>query len=88
MEATEHHIRTSHGDSETYYKNSPGDIPMSGEFQGKGDVATLFALESQTILNTHRDMTTASIYLTCTTQQLESARTTTHLLMTMMAAQR
>jgi hypothetical protein len=58
MEATEHHIRTSHGDSETYYKNSPGDIPMSGEFQGKGDVATLFALESQTILNTHRDMTT------------------------------
>jgi hypothetical protein len=61
MQQTQHHIRTSHGDSTDYYMYKPGDTPFSGEFQGKGDVATLFALESQTILNTHREMTTGIV---------------------------
>jgi hypothetical protein len=61
IESMQHHIQTAHGDSTNYYENDPESIPMSGEIQGKGDVATLFALESQTILNTHRELTTGIV---------------------------
>jgi hypothetical protein len=58
IEQMQHHIRTSHGESAEYYTHQPGDKRLAGEIQGKGDVATLFALESLTILNTHKEMAT------------------------------
>ena len=54
MATMEHSIRTKHGDSSGSYRQLPGDVQLAGETQGKGDVASLWSVESQTILRAHQ----------------------------------
>lgn len=56
MERMEHNVRTSHGDSRGIYKQEHGDAQLAGETQGKGDVASIWSLLSQLILDTHQHM--------------------------------
>jgi hypothetical protein len=54
MEDMRHHIRTKHGDSKTTYGQESGDAKLAGETQGKGDVASIWAVESQLFLRSHQ----------------------------------
>jgi hypothetical protein len=42
--------------SEQTYGNCPGQLPLAGEYQGKGDVAILYALLSSIVLDAHESM--------------------------------
>ncbi|KAL7542057.1 hypothetical protein ACHAXR_011499 [Thalassiosira sp. AJA248-18] len=54
MERMQHTIRTGHGESTETYQQHESDVPLAGETQGKGNVASLWSLLSQTILRTHQ----------------------------------
>ncbi|KAL7529017.1 hypothetical protein ACHAXR_002748, partial [Thalassiosira sp. AJA248-18] len=54
MERMQHTIRTGHGESTETYQQNESDVALAGETQGKGDVASLWSLLSQTILRTHQ----------------------------------
>ncbi|KAL7533444.1 hypothetical protein ACHAXR_008968 [Thalassiosira sp. AJA248-18] len=56
MEQMQHRIRTGHGESKHTYQQNADDVPLAGETQGKGDVASLWSLLSQTILRTQQDL--------------------------------
>ena len=49
-------VRTGCGDLEMSYENSDQDVPLNGEVQVKGDVASLRCLKSHTILNVHGNL--------------------------------
>ena len=49
-------IRTNHGVSRTAYKQLDNEPRINGEVQGKGDVASLWSLETQVLLQAHRYM--------------------------------
>jgi hypothetical protein len=50
-------VRTGHGVSTTTYGNfDPEQPPLAGEYQGKGDVAILYAILSSIVLNAHATM--------------------------------
>ena len=50
-------VRTGHGVSTTTYGNfDPEEPPLAGEYQGKGDVAILYAILSSIVLNAHATM--------------------------------
>ena len=51
------HIRTGGGTSRLTYGECPGDIPLAGEVQGKGDVMAHWALLSDGVLEVHNEMT-------------------------------
>ena len=51
-------IRKGCGDLEEYYVENDGDDPLSGEVQGKGDLASLWCLMSHTILKAHSTLHT------------------------------
>jgi hypothetical protein len=54
--AFKHAVRTGHGVSTTTYGNQPNQPELAGEYQGKGDVAILYALWSSIVLNAHSTM--------------------------------
>ncbi|KAL7536182.1 hypothetical protein ACHAXR_006960 [Thalassiosira sp. AJA248-18] len=56
MERMQHKIRTGHGESTGTYQQHKQDAPLAGETQGKGDVASLWSLLSQTILRGHQNL--------------------------------
>ena len=49
-----HQVRTKHGDSKQTYGQESGEAIMAGETQGKGDVASIWAVESQLFLRSHQ----------------------------------
>jgi hypothetical protein len=56
MEQMRHSVRTAHGDSNESYKKEHLNIPLLGGItQGKADVASVWNLESQTLLRAHRE---------------------------------
>jgi hypothetical protein len=56
---TIHAVRTGHGVSTKMYRNfDPEEPPLAGEYQGKGDVAILYAILSSIVLNAHSTMYT------------------------------
>lgn len=56
MHQMQHGVRTNHGNSTTTYQQELGDVPLAGETQGKGDVASLWSAESHTLLQAHHSM--------------------------------
>ena len=46
-------VRTRHGVSNTTFGNEPDQPLIAGEYQGKGDVALLYVLQSSIVLNAH-----------------------------------
>jgi hypothetical protein len=53
MEGMERSVRTGYGVSVATYGNRPGEPPMAGEGQGKGDVAIVYVLQSSTLFDAH-----------------------------------
>ena len=53
IEAMQRHIKTGLGVSKKSYGNTPNEPRIIGEIQGKGDVATLWAFISSTLLLAH-----------------------------------
>ncbi|EED89738.1 predicted protein [Thalassiosira pseudonana CCMP1335] len=51
-------VRTSMGTSEEHYGNEDGEDALGGEIQGKGDVPSLWGLQSNTLLKAHQSLCT------------------------------
>ncbi|KAL7534080.1 hypothetical protein ACHAWF_011768 [Thalassiosira exigua] len=56
MASMRHKIRTSHGESHESFRQDPGDEALSGEGQGKGDIASLWSVLSHTLLLAHQEL--------------------------------
>ena len=53
IDALERAVRTGHGVSDQTYGNRTGEPMIRGEYQGKGDVASLYAALSSTVMQAH-----------------------------------
>eukprot|EP01082_Thalassiosira_pseudonana_P005722 g5250.t1 g5250 contig2:87008-89119(+) len=51
-------VRTSMGTSEEHYGNEAGEDALGDEIQGKGDVPSLWGLQSNTLLKVHQSLCT------------------------------
>ena len=56
IDALERAVRTGHGVSDRTYGNREGEPMIRGEYQGKGDVAGLYAILSSTVMQAHSEV--------------------------------
>ena len=56
MAQMQRHIKTNLGVSETSYQQQLGEPTLHGEYQGKGDVASLWVMHSSTVLYAHAQL--------------------------------
>ena len=60
------HVKTALGTSTNTYQEEDGDHKLNGEIQGKGDVPSLWGIQSDTLLKAHKDLCTGLQLPDCT----------------------
>ena len=63
------HVKTGQGVSEETYGQEPGDPMLGGEVQGKGDVPTLFMLQSSVLMSAHESIAPGLHMDSCTKER-------------------